>query len=106
VIDDEDPTQVGEWVTFTAIVARSASTGRSVPTGTVQFTLDGSKIGEPVKLDSKGRATWDTSPLKVGTHQVAAIYIPSEDSIFLASSSLDKRHSVKRCSCESVAAAK
>ena len=106
VIDDEDPTQVGEWVTFTAIVARSASAGWSVPTGTVQFTLDGSKIGEPVKLDSKGRATWDTSRLKVGTHQVAAIYIPSEDSIFLASSSLDKRHSVKRCSCESVAAAK
>jgi hypothetical protein len=55
-LHSEDATQVGEWVTFTAIVARNASNGRGAPTGSVQFILDGSNVGEPVKLDSKGRA--------------------------------------------------
>ncbi len=106
VTDDQDPTQVGEWVTFTAIVARNTGTGRGVPTGTAQFTLDGSKVGEPVKLDSKGRATWETPRLKVGQHRVAASYIASQGSVFLASSSLEKLHTVRRCSCESVAGSK
>jgi subtilisin family serine protease len=101
VTDDQDPTQAGEWVTFTAIVAPSASAGRRIPTGTVQFTFDGSKVGAPVKLDSKGRATWETSRLKVGIHRVAASYIPSQGSVFLASTSLEKLHSVRRCFCES-----
>lgn len=97
VTDDGDPSQIGESVTFTAIVERSVSTGGGVPTGTVQFTLDGSHVGEPVRLDSKGRATWETSRLKAGRHQVAASYIPSEKSVFLASSSLERSHTVKRC---------
>jgi len=100
---DQDSTQIGEWVTFTAIVAPNASASRRIPTGTVQFILDGAKVGKPVKLDSKGRATWETSRLKVGTHRVAASYIPSQDSVFLASTSLEKFHFVIRCSCESVA---
>jgi hypothetical protein len=100
---DEDPTQVGEWVTFTAIVAPNALASKGVPTGTVQFTLDGSKVGEPIKLDAKGRATWETSRLKVGRHSVAASYIPSQDSVFLASSSLEVSHTVRRCPCASVA---
>jgi len=101
VTDDENPSQVGEWVTFTAIVAPNALTNKGIPAGTVQFTVDGSKVGERVKLDAKGRATWETSRLKVGTHQVAASYIPSEDSVFLASSSLEELHTVKRCPCVS-----
>jgi len=103
VTGDQDTTQIGEWVTFTAIVAPSASVTRRVPTGTVQFTLDGSKAGEPIKLDSKGRATWETSRLKVGTHRVAASYMPSQGSVFLTSTSFEEIHSVRRCSCESVA---
>lgn len=104
--DDRETTQVGEWVTFTAVVAPSASASRRIPTGTVQFLLDGTKVGEPVKLDAKGRATWETSRLKAGTHRVEARYIPSRGSVFLASSSLEKFHSVIRCSCESVAGPK
>jgi hypothetical protein len=103
VTDDEDPTQVGEWVTFTAIVAPNASASRGIPIGTVQFTLDGTKVGEPVKLDSKGRATWETPRLKVGKHRVGATYIPSQRSVFLPSSSLEKIHTVRRCPCVSVA---
>ncbi len=101
VTDDEDPTQVGESVTFTAIVTPSSSARSGVPAGTVQFTLHGSNVGQPVKLDSKGRATWETSRLRVGKHRVAASYIPSLGSVFLASSSLDELHTVKRCPCES-----
>jgi hypothetical protein len=102
VAGDQDTTQVGEWVTFTAIVAPSAWANRRVLTGAVQFSLDGSKVGEPVKLDSKGRATWETSRLKVGTHRVAASYIPSKGSGFLASTSRERIHTVRRCYCESV----
>jgi hypothetical protein len=94
VNDDKDHTQVGDSVTFTATVARRASSGGGVPTGTIQFTLDDSEVGAPIELDSNGRATWKTSSLKVGNHQVAASYIPSESSVFLASSSLDKPHTV------------
>jgi lysyl endopeptidase len=98
VTDDENPTQVGEWVTFTATVAALRS--KSVPAGTVQFILDGAKVGGPVKLDSRGRATWETSRLKVGNHRVAAIFTPRQGSDFLASTSPKKLHTVKRCICE------
>jgi len=98
VVDNENPTQVGEWITFTATVVPLS--GRGTPTGTVQFTLDGSKIGELVKLDSNGHATWETSRLKVGNHRVAARYIPSQGSVFLNSTSLEKLHTVRRCFCE------
>ena len=86
-------------MTFTAIVAPNALTNKGISAGTVQFTVDGSKVGERVKLDAKGRATWETLRLKVGTHQVAASYIPSDDSVFLVSSSLEELHTVKRCPC-------
>jgi len=99
VADNENPTQVGEWVTFTSTVA--ALSGKGHPTGTVQFTLDGAKAGGQVRLDSNGRVTWETPRLKVGTHRVAASYTPSKDSVFLNSTSLEKLHSVRRCSCES-----
>jgi hypothetical protein len=100
VTDDVDPTQPGEWVTFTATVARNAPGGQGVPAGTVQFMLDGVKVGEPVELDSKGRATWETARLKVGIHRVAASYLPSKGSELLPGSSRDEPHTVKRCFCE------
>lgn len=89
-----NPTQLGKAVTFTARVARAASNGKGVPAGTVQFSLDGSKVGAPVKLDSKGRAVFKTSRLKVGDHKVAAHYAPAKGSVFLASSSFDRSHAI------------
>jgi hypothetical protein len=100
VRDDADPTQPGESVTFTATVKRNASSAKGTPAGTVQFMLDGAKVGMPVPLDSKGRATWETSRLKVGVHRVAATYLPRKDSVFHAGSSRDERHTVQRCFCE------
>lgn len=99
VADDENPTQAGEWVMLTATVV--ALNGKGHPTGTVQFTIDGAKVGGPVKLDSNDRATWETPRLKVGTHRVAASYTPSKGSALLSSTSLEKLHTVRRCVCES-----
>jgi hypothetical protein len=99
VTDDEDPTQVGESVTFTAVVSRATRTGVGVPAGTVQFILDGNKVGPSVKLDSGGRATWETSRLRVGNHEVSARYVPGPGSTSLASSSRSESHTVKRCPC-------
>ncbi len=98
--DDADPSQVGEWVTFTAYVAANSSAVAGFPSGTVQFAVDGSSVGEPVTVDAKGRANWSTSQIKVGTHRITASYLPGADSVFLPSTSIEKTHVVRRCPCE------
>jgi subtilisin family serine protease len=96
VSDNKDRTLMGEQVTFVAAVMPEASGSKGVPAGTVQFTLDGVKSGDPIKLDAKGRATWKTSRLEVGEHKVAAVFMPAKGSVFLGSSSLDNSHAVVR----------
>ena len=98
--DDADPSQIGEWVAFNAYIAASSTTAAGFPSGTVQFTVDGSNVGEPITVDAKGRAIWQTSQLKVGTHRVAASYVPGADSEFLPSASVEKNHVVRRCPCD------
>jgi Subtilase family/Bacterial Ig-like domain (group 3)/Peptidase inhibitor I9 len=95
VSDDNNPTRVEESVTFTATVERNAPGSRGAPAGIVQFTLDGERVGQPVKLDSDGRAMWKTSTLKIGNHQVSASYMPYDRSVFLSSTGLDKQHTVR-----------
>jgi Big-like domain-containing protein len=97
---DENPTQIGEWVTFTAIVVPNSTTPTGIPSGAVQFAVDGSNVGKPVGLDTKGRAKWETSRLKAGTHEITASYIPGEDSVYLPSTSIEKTHVVRRCPCD------
>ena len=55
-------------MTFTATVSGSNS-----PTGTVQFTVDGSNAGAPVALIS-GKAKFSISTLTVGAHNLTAAY--------------------------------
>jgi hypothetical protein len=98
--DDADPSQVGEWVAFTAYVAANSITLTGFPSGTVQFSVDGSNVGEPVKVDAKGQAMWQTSQLKVGAHRVAASYGTGADTEFLPSASVEKLHVVRRCLCD------
>jgi len=43
VSDEEDPTQVGEWATFTAVVTPDSPTAKGLPTGSVQFFIDAPK---------------------------------------------------------------
>jgi Bacterial Ig-like domain (group 3) len=96
---DADPTQIGEWVTFTASVVPNSSGTTGIPGGTVQFEVDGMNEGEPVNINSKGGATWATSKLKAGTHRITASYLPGAESVFLPSTSLERLHVVRRCPC-------
>jgi hypothetical protein len=67
-----DPSVVGQSVTFTAKVA---TTGPFVatPTGTVMF-LDGTTNLGSVPVDSTGSATYSTTALAAGTHNITATY--------------------------------
>jgi Bacterial Ig-like domain (group 3) len=95
-----ESSQVGEPVTFIAFVAANGSAAAGFPSGAVQFAIDGSNVGEPITVDAKGRATWERSRLKVGTHRVMASYVPALDSAFLPSTSTEKIHVVRRCRCD------
>lgn len=94
-VEAKEPREGGGPATFTATVTPRLSGGRRVPAGTVQFTVDGKRVGKPIKLDSYGRATWQTSTLQPGKQVVAARYTPGKDSVFLASTSLDKNTTMK-----------
>lgn len=72
----------GEFQSFTATVAKTNGTG--TPTGSVQFTVDGSDFGAPVSVNGSGVATTPaTDALSTGTHTVGAVY--SGDANFLTS---------------------
>ena len=62
----------GQAVTFTATVAPSSS-AFGVPTGSVQFRIDGSDFGVPVALIG-GVASVTTAVLSAGSHEIAAVY--------------------------------
>jgi len=69
-----NPSAVGQAVTFTATVAPVApATG--VPTGTIQFRLDGAPLGSPVLLDGTGAASLATSAIPAGSHTIDAVYL-------------------------------
>jgi hypothetical protein len=85
----KDPVPYRERITFTATVVRRAG-GVGVPGGTVQFTLDGRNLGEPVRLDKSGRARWTSPGLQVGKYQIRASYAPGKDSPFTASSGRER----------------
>jgi hypothetical protein len=65
-----NPSTAGQSVTFTATVSNGT---KSVPTGTVAFH-DGTVTIGTGTLDSTGTATFTTSTLAAGTHQIAAFY--------------------------------
>jgi hypothetical protein len=71
-------------VTFTATVA-PVGPNSLTPTGTVTFYLDGSRTPIAVETLVNGQASFTTSGLGAGNHNVTAVY--SGDKHFLASSS-------------------
>jgi hypothetical protein len=73
----------GQAVVFTATVS-AASPNAGVPTGTVNFSIDGG-AAQPAALDSSGQATLRVSNLSVGSHSVSAAY--AGDGNFAASTS-------------------
>ena len=76
-----NPSMYGQSVTFTAKVS-SQPPGTSTPSGTVQFMDNGINVGGPVTLNSVGVATYTTSVLLSGIHDVSAIYVG--DNMFAA----------------------
>ena len=67
----------GQSVTFTETVF-SPGGATLVPTGSVQFEIDGTPDGNPVPLDSTGAASITTSTLGIGSHTITATYTNSD----------------------------
>jgi hypothetical protein len=72
LVSSLNPSVFGQAVTFTATVTANAP-GTAVPTGNVVFT-DGSTTLATVALSSTGTASFTTSTLTVGTHNIKASY--------------------------------
>ncbi len=68
----------GQAVTFTATVGTG---GAGIPTGTVQFLINGSGFDTPVTL-SGGAASIVVNSLDVGTYQIDAIYTSDDPANF------------------------
>lgn len=95
VAGESSTSVIGLPVTFTAAVSFLASDAKGVPTGAVQFVIDGKPVGDPVKLDANGRAKWTTLALSLDVHQIAATYlVPAKSAEFLPSSSMTEIHTV------------
>ena len=69
VLTDLNPSAFGDTVTVTATV--TGVPNGEVPTGSVQFTIDGVDVGGPVTL-AAGSASLPVSDLDAGDHTVAA----------------------------------
>lgn len=92
-----NPSLLGDPVTLTATVApdggpggclRTPSclrgpSGSMVPTGSLQFYVDGTPFGNPVALDGNGQAVTTTTTLSTGSHPITATY--SGDAYFATS---------------------
>ncbi len=76
VSSSRNPSELGQPVTFTAQVGAVAP-GAGTPTGSVQFSDNGSALGSPQNLDGSGRAAITTADLTVGVHTIGATYTPS-----------------------------
>ena len=84
VSSSANPQTAGQPVTWTATVTAASGATSPVPTGTVQFTIDGTAFGSPVTLSGSGTASSPSdSTLSAGTHTVTALY--SGDSNFAGS---------------------
>lgn len=67
-----EPVVFGQPATFTATVART--NGSSTPTGTVQFTVNGSSYGAPVAVSGGTASLGGVDDLPAGSHTVGARY--------------------------------
>ena len=88
VASSVNPSSFMQSVTFTATVAPEA--GSTVPTGTVQFSVDGVNQGAPVTL-SGGTASFAISTLAVGLHTISAVYTPDTGNITGSNGSIGQR---------------
>jgi len=69
-----NPPIVNQPVTFTATVTPS---GSSVPSGSLQFYVNGVALGSPMQLNSSNMATYATSELPEAYLSITAAYSPA-----------------------------
>lgn len=68
----------GQPVSFTATVTANAP-GAGTPTGSVEFTIDGTDVGTPVNLNASGTATISgISNLAPGSYAISGVYSNSD----------------------------
>ena len=80
-----DPSAYGQSVDFTAGVTSACAGGVA---GTVQFTADGSPLGEPQSVGSSGQVSVSTSTLAVGSHDIEATFSSTNPDVAGSSDSL------------------
>jgi hypothetical protein len=68
----QNPSVVGQAVTFTATV-RASAPGAGIASGTVSFLDFGATLG-PGTLNAAGQATFGTSSLSAGNHAITTVY--------------------------------
>ena len=82
ITSSASPSVLNQSVSFTVTVS-AAAPGSGTPTGTVQFSIDGSKFGSAVALAGGSATSTSISTLKLGNHTITASY--SGDGNFTAS---------------------
>ncbi|MEQ1915694.1 MAG: Ig-like domain-containing protein, partial [Gallionella sp.] len=93
---DKSSSKDKETLTYTATVEHNTSYtpadlgAIAIPSGRVQFLLDGKPVARSVRLDAHGRASLKLSRAEVNERQVMARYLPDKGSRFLPSSSPDE----------------
>jgi hypothetical protein len=96
LVSSGNPVVHGQNVAWTATVA----SGSGVPTGTVQFKVDGNNFGLPVHLNGAGQATSPFANPSTGTHIVRAFYQGS--AIYLPSASAQLPQTVNKALTKTV----
>jgi subtilisin family serine protease len=84
--DLRDPTTLAGSPAFSVTVAPMKA-GGGTPAGVVRLFIDGTETGNPIPLDTSGRASWPTVFALPGTHVLSAAYTPDPGSAFLESRS-------------------
>ncbi|MDQ1710798.1 MAG: large repetitive protein [Frankiaceae bacterium] len=85
-----NPSQSGQSVTFTAQVDVVAP-GGGAPTGTVQFSDNGTNFGGPQNVDGSGKASVSTASLTIGDHTITATYTPGDGNYTGSSGSVNQK---------------
>ena len=100
VISSANGSVYGQAVTFTATVTNTSGGNTAVPTGTVQFVVDGSNFGAAVAVNATGLAvSLPDTFLSGASHTVEAVYTNS-DGNFLGSNSTNLTQAVQTVGVE------
>jgi hypothetical protein len=90
VSSSNNPSEFGANVAFTGSTTVVAP-GAGTPTGTTQFTDNGTPLGGPQGLDGSGNAGVSTTTLSVGSHTIGAAYSSNSPNFNGSSGSLTQQ---------------